>query len=58
MDRTLAARCFDENFRRFGHPDEQGNLYLGLKNMALMLETLLSQVEHLEREIQALKRAG
>jgi len=57
MDKTLAARCFDENFRRFGQPDEKGNLYLGLKNMALMIETLLSRVENLEQEIQVLRRA-
>lgn len=56
MDRDLATRCFNENFNRFGQQFEQGNLYLGLKNMALMLKTLLSKVENLEREVQFLKQ--
>lgn len=56
MDKNLAARCFDENLGRFGQPAEKGNLYMGLKNMALMVETLLSKVENLERKIEALGR--
>jgi archaellum component FlaC len=57
MDRTLAARCFDENFNRFRNDTEKFNLYTGLANMAAMIQTLLSKVENLEQEIEALKRA-
>jgi hypothetical protein len=57
MDKTLATRCFDENFRRFGQSDEKGNLYNGLAKMATMVAALLSKVENLEQEIEALRRA-
>ena len=56
MDRTLPARCFEENFYMFAKDHEKSNLYNGLGHMAKMIETLLSKVENLEREIEALRR--
>ena len=57
MDRTLAARCFGENFNRFRNDTEKFNLYTGLENMAAMIQALLSKAENLEREIEDLRRA-
>ena len=57
MDRTLPARCFEENFNRFRNDAEKSNLYKGLGYMATMVSTLLSKVENLEQEIEALRRA-
>ncbi len=52
-----AARCFQENFNLFHKDTEKFNLYRGLGYMAAMIQTLLSKVENLEQEIEAVKRA-
>lgn len=56
MNRTLLARCFEENFNLFRNDNEKSNLYKGLGYMATMIETLLSKVENLQQEIEALRR--
>jgi hypothetical protein len=56
MDRTFPARCFEENFNLFRNDHEKSNLYKGLGYMATMIATLLSKVENLEQEIEALRR--
>ncbi|MGA7563069.1 MAG: hypothetical protein WBW55_07705 [Desulfobaccales bacterium] len=57
MDRTLPERCFQENFNMFRSDHEKSNLYKGLGYMAAMVGTLLSKVENLEQDIEALRRA-
>lgn len=55
--KRLAARLLEDNFNRFGRNDvEKNQLYRGLGNMATMIETLLSKVDNLEREISNLNR--
>ncbi|MGP8049878.1 MAG: hypothetical protein ACLPYB_04635 [Desulfobaccales bacterium] len=57
MDRTLAARLFADNFERFRNNTEKSQLYGGLANMADMVEAILSKLDGLEQEIEALRRA-
>lgn len=59
MTQDEAARCFNENRISFSNPQttpEKFNLYNGLECMAVMVQTLLSKVEYLEREIDIPRR--
>jgi hypothetical protein len=56
MDKSLADKCFEENYYMTAKDPEKANLYKGLGRMAVMLQDLLAKVDRLEHEIQALKR--
>lgn len=52
LNDDVAAKCFNENRNLYSNPQttpEKFNLYNGLEHMALMVQTLLSWVEHLEK---------
>ncbi len=58
LNRKLASECFNENrnnFSDFQDTPEKFNLYNGLENMALMIETLLAKVENLENQVHSLR---